>query len=132
MREEGAESHSQEKRHNGPERPTLYNQIMTTRSYTFVRPPVGQLYADVLAAGLESATMFYRIAPALLDWMNPELPDDPHLLRHDETTWLGSTTTEQDAWLELSDAEWEVLNRRWPIVIGAVRRDEPPPDNTQT
>jgi hypothetical protein len=40
-------------------------------------------------------------------WRNPELPDDPHLLRADGSAWLGSSTVDEgSAWLELSEAEF--------------------------
>src|SRR5215203_6500298 len=33
---------------------------------------------------------------SLGSWHNPELPDDPHLLRSDGSTWLGSSTVDEE------------------------------------
>jgi hypothetical protein len=34
-----------------------------------------------------------------------ELPGDPHLLRADGSVWMGSSSSEEDVWLQLSDDE---------------------------
>lgn len=60
-------------------------------------------------------------ADSLFDWINPDLPEDPHFLRADGATWLGSTTHEEYAWLELSDLEWVDLSARWSELAGALR-----------
>jgi hypothetical protein len=45
---------------------------------------------------------------ALADW-GGYLPVDPHLLRADGSVWMGSTTSEEDAWLTLTDDEHREL-----------------------
>jgi hypothetical protein len=49
---------------------------------------------------------------ALADW-GSYLPVDPHLLRADESVWMASTTSEEDAWLTLTEDEHrEVMSNR--------------------
>jgi len=38
------------------------------------------------------------------DW-GGDLPEDPHLVRADGTPFLGSSSSEEDVWLELHDSE---------------------------
>jgi hypothetical protein len=33
------------------------------------------------------------------------LPDDPHLLRADGSVWMGSSSSEEDVWLQLTEEE---------------------------
>jgi len=52
----------------------------------------------------------------LYAWVNPSLPDDPHLLRSDGSTWFASTTTEEVSWFDLSSSELETIRQDWPTL----------------
>ena len=41
----------------------------------------------------------------LFDWINPDLPDDLHLLHADGSTLLGSTAQGRSAWLEVTPSQ---------------------------
>jgi hypothetical protein len=53
----------------------------------------------------ESLVLLRRAATALSDWVNPQLPEDLHLLRADGSTVLGTVAQEEDAWVELTQEE---------------------------
>lgn len=63
-------------------------------------------------------------AGGILDWENPHLLDDLHLLRDDGTVWFASIPHEQDAWLELDAAEWQTLQGDFPNLARLVRRGD--------
>lgn len=71
----------------------------------------------------KTADVLRRTAPSLYDWVNPNLPEDPHLLRADGSVWLGSTTHEEDAWLQLSSDEWRWISVRYPVLAAAAHPD---------
>jgi len=50
----------------------------------------------------------------LYAWVNPGLPDDPHLLRSDGSAWFASTTIEEMSWFDLSSSELEKIRQDWP------------------
>jgi len=52
----------------------------------------------------------------IYEWQSPVLPSDPHLLRRDESVWLGTTITEYWSWLELLPGELEELSDSLPEV----------------
>lgn len=54
----------------------------------------------------ESLAIFIHSAQRLTDWVNPELPEDLHLLRNNGSTVLGNIAQEDDAWLELDQDEF--------------------------
>ncbi|WP_291377746.1 hypothetical protein [Demequina sp.] len=60
---------------------------------------------DLFALTPESIDVLKSAASELSAWVNPDLPEDLHLLREDGTTVLGSVAQHEDAWLELDD--WE-------------------------
>lgn len=53
----------------------------------------------------ESLDILAQSSPSLFHWVNPDLPEDLHLLRSDLSPVLGSVAQEGDAWLELSGEE---------------------------
>jgi hypothetical protein len=63
------------------------------------------------------------VADGLFDWQNPDLPDDLHFLRSDESTWLGSIAHESDAWLELTSAEHAQLGEIAPQLTAILRAE---------
>jgi hypothetical protein len=76
-----------------------------------------------LGAGYQAVRMLYeyrtevmavmlRHSEGLFDWRHPFLPDDPHWFRADGSLWLGTTTHEGRAWLELSEPEASALARK--------------------
>ncbi len=86
-----------------------------------------------LGAGLTTSLRLFRydsevkgvllmFADSVLDWHNPNLPDDPHLLRRDGSTWLTSSTVDEgEVVLSLTSAEFERLRRMHPNVAAAVQ-----------
>ena len=59
-----------------------------------------------------------RHADGLYDWINPQLPEDMHLLRNDGSVLLGSTAIEEYSWMQLSEAEFYALTQAIPWVRG--------------
>ena len=62
----------------------------------------------------EFAEIFKNTGDALYMWVNPYLPEDPHLLRADGSVLLGTVTQERDGWMELSEDEFSSLVREVP------------------
>jgi hypothetical protein len=58
----------------------------------------------------ESLEELLRATDDLFMWVNPLLPEDLHFLRADGSTVLGSVAQEEDAWLELDEAELQHLH----------------------
>jgi hypothetical protein len=71
--------------------------------------------------GPASVEIFVSAADRLFTWVNPLLPEDPHLLRADGSVVLGTVTQEEDAWMELSNDEFETLVRDAPSVARLLR-----------
>lgn len=70
--------------------------------------------------GRTEKRFLYRITPDSLHvlataardlyaWVNPDLPEDLHLLRQDGSTVLGTIAQEDDGWLELEPEEYAAL-----------------------
>jgi len=57
----------------------------------------------------------------LYGWQQPVLPEDLALLRHDGTAVLGSVAHEHDAYLEMTDNEYERLVEQVPEITRIVR-----------
>lgn len=55
-----------------------------------------------------SLSVIRKRTHALAEW-GGSLPVDPHLLRADESVWMASTTSEEDAWLTLTEDEHREL-----------------------
>lgn len=62
-------------------------------------------------------TLVTSVTSSLFDWSRPRLPEDLHLLRPDESTVLGSVTSEDHAYLRLTDAEAQRWLVRWPASV---------------
>ncbi|WP_350278288.1 hypothetical protein [Kribbella sp. HUAS MG21] len=62
----------------------------------------------------ESLEVLTTAASSLFDWVWPRLPEDLHFLRADGSTVLGTVAQEDDAWLELTAAEFDVVVGRLP------------------
>ena len=61
----------------------------------------------------------------LYNWVGPELPEDPCILRKDGTPWLTTITHEGYAGFDLDPAEYEDLKRDAPLLIKSLRTDNP-------
>jgi hypothetical protein len=61
----------------------------------------------------------------LYGWQQPALPEDLALLRDDGTVILGSICHEHDAYLELSDEEYEALATTIPEIAQIIRPKGP-------
>ena len=79
--------------------------------------------------GRTSLRYLYRLTPdsldlvlaasdSIFDWVNPDLPEDLHLLRGDGSTVLGSVAQEDAVWVEGSEYELDrMLADRWSKVL---------------
>lgn len=71
----------------------------------------------------ESAQLVKDAATRLYDWVHPELPEDPCILRSDGTPWLVTISHELFACLELTRAELEDIEERAPSLIKSLRKE---------
>ena len=88
---------------------------------------VGESRAERVLYTLSKQTLdaTLRASKSLFDWVSPDLPEDLHLLRSDESVVLGVVANEQDAWLELDDFDLAHLRKSVPELIsllGSPRR----------
>jgi len=59
---------------------------------------------------------------SLFAWHNPDLPDDPHLLRSDGSHWMGSTTVhDPEVWLHLDPKEYANLLDEHPHLASSLQ-----------
>lgn len=70
----------------------------------------------------EVANIVADEAPDIYSWSHPRLPEDPHLLRPDRSTWFASTTTERWSWLEVETAERVALVDALPEIAALLRQ----------
>ena len=59
----------------------------------------------------------------LYNWVQPELPEDPCILRRDGSAWLITITHERFAGLDLNLAEYEEFKQDAPLLIKSLRTD---------
>lgn len=69
----------------------------------------------------ECADIFLNTSDRLYMWVNPYLPEDPHLLRADGSVLLGTITQERDCWMELHKDEYSSLVRDVPWTARALK-----------
>src|SRR6478672_11825295 len=62
----------------------------------------------------EVAQIMIGAASRLFSWIQPDLPEDPCLLRADETPWLATISHERDAFMQLTVDESTALRMRVP------------------
>lgn len=65
----------------------------------------------------EFILLMESVSSGLFEWTRPQLPEDFHLLRSDGSTVLGSVTSEEQAYLRLSDPESLHWLDQWPTSI---------------
>jgi len=84
--------------------------------------------------GHDARVFHYRVEAALIEvlselsdslyaWRQPELPEDPFLLRPDGSALLTTISHEEDAYLELSRDELSALGAADPQIAAILRRD---------
>jgi len=61
--------------------------------------------------------LLLRSVPGLYSWQQPDLPEDLCLLRADGTPWLVSISHENDAYLNLEEAEAALLRKDVPGLV---------------
>jgi hypothetical protein len=115
--------------------PTSMEKVLDTLSpYLIEMNDVSEWPGTRLVGGHTVELRLYRFEPpvkdllqfivnGLFDWENPELPDDPHLLRADGSTWLGCIAHEEDAWLELTTMEFVELQEKASDLAATLRPD---------
>jgi hypothetical protein len=74
--------------------------------------------ATVLRFGINDSVMedLRNASDGLFGWQQPKLPEDLAFLRDDGTAMLGSICHEHDAYLDLSDEEYQDLLRSVPEI----------------
>lgn len=77
---------------------------------------VGRMTVERFLFRLDASSLDVLVSSAssLYDWVNPMLPEDLHFLRADGSAVLGTVAQENDAWLELTPAEYERIADRIP------------------
>ena len=70
-----------------------------------------RLLFDVTPVSLD---VILGVSSSFWDWANTDYPDDLHFLRSDGSVVLGSTWCTRVAWLELDDAELQVVAGQLP------------------
>jgi hypothetical protein len=67
--------------------------------------------------------IFLGLTQSIYDWLQPDRPEDLHLLRADGSPWLASIAHEKKAWLELRDGELAELRERYPDIASRLALD---------
>lgn len=86
----------------------LYGHVATRHQY-----PVSDAFIDALEV----------IADRLYAWEQPDLPEDLGFLRPDGSVWLGVIAHEREAFMDLSEAEYEDLRSVAPGLHSLLERD---------
>jgi len=68
----------------------------------------------------DSAGFIIAAADRLYAWVNPDLPEDIHLWRPDNSLLLGTITQEHAAWMNLTDDEYAALVSHAPELAGVL------------
>jgi len=74
--------------------------------------------------GPELVNKLLKATESLLDWQQPNLPEDLCILRADGTPWLTTISHEGDAFLSLTSDEAEKLRTAHPAVMEWITPDE--------
>lgn len=72
-----------------------------------------------------SAQILKDEADRLYNWVQPELPEDPCILRKDGSPWLTTITHEGYAGVDLDLPEYEAFKQDAPLLIKSLRTDNP-------
>ena len=71
----------------------------------------------------ETAQILKDAAGRLYDWIQPHLPEDLSILRHDGSPWLVTITHERYSSVYLNDAEYQEFGQNAPTLIKSLRSD---------
>ena len=71
------------------------------------------------------ASLLFGLTTGLYDWAHPRLPEDLGFLRADESVWLASIAHERDAFMEMSDDEWQELADQHTDIAGLLKGPMP-------
>jgi hypothetical protein len=69
-----------------------------------------------------------QASASLFLWQQPELPEDPCLLRPDGSEWLVTIAHEEDAYLSLTDDEVQLLHAESPTIAALLTQEPAEPD----
>jgi hypothetical protein len=118
----------------GPPPPadTYFEVLDELHPFLVAREEVNQWPGTGLGPGVTVPMLTYGLEPAVadimcarnrqvFDWVQPALPDDPHLLRPDGTVWFYSTTYDEIAGFYLTDTEWNDLREHSPLLANSIR-----------
>ncbi len=72
----------------------------------------------------EALQILNNAANHLFDWVQPDLPEDLCLQREEGSPWLVNIAHEKDAYLLLSEAEYEVVVRKIPGLMISKEEEE--------
>jgi hypothetical protein len=67
------------------------------------------------------ASLLRSVTTGLYDWVHPRLPEDLGFLRADESVWLASIAHERDAFMKMSDDEWNELADQHTDIAGLLK-----------
>src|SRR3954464_1956669 len=67
------------------------------------------------------ASLLLSLTTGLYDWVHPSLPEDLGFLRADDSVWLASIAHESDAFMEMSDDEWQELADQHTDIAGLLK-----------
>jgi hypothetical protein len=106
-------------------RPGIESVLTRLEPYLIQAEEVQEWPGTRMADGLTSPQHLYRLTPdsleilvsaasSLFDWAFPDLPESLHLLRADGSTVLATVPWHNDAWLELTEPEYEALHAQLP------------------
>ena len=110
--------------HENPRRPPSSIDVMNAAEPYFLRVEFVLEYPGAIGTtpvpqylykyGPDFIELLEEFSDGLFDWLQPDLPEDFHLLRDDESTVLGTASSEDHAYLRLTDAEVERWLALWP------------------
>jgi hypothetical protein len=105
--------------------------LRSLRPYLLEEAEVGEWPGSRLLENWTSHRLVYRLTAdsvrllsavdALDEWVNPDLPEDLHLMRDDRSTVLGTIAQHEYFWLELDPDEAQTVQARLPSGFQLVR-----------
>ncbi len=115
-----------------PSTDTCVDALDALHPFLLTREEVNKWPGTGLGPGVTASMFTYVLEPAVVDimcagnrqvfdWVQPALPQDPHLLRADGTVWFYSTTYDEIAGFYLTDTEWNDLQERFPLLANSIR-----------
>jgi hypothetical protein len=65
--------------------------------------------------------LLFGLTTGLYDWRHPRLPEDLGFVRADDSVWLASIAHERDAFMKMSDDEWNELADQHTDIAGLLK-----------